>query len=370
EDSTDRRRKDRQLARRREGVRAIADESGPGGAAGPAAQRPHPARAPRPEPSEAAAPRPSARVLRALPDRSPVRRRPAAPRPRPARAPRPEPSQAAAPRPSARVLHAPRPEPSQAAGPAPSACVLHAPDRSPVRRRPRGPAPASCTLPDRSPVRQRPRGPAPASCTLPDRSPVRRRPRGPAPASCTLPDRSPVSRRGQVQGQFSKQLSQFWYSQETALQLAKEAITAAGEGGRIACVSAPSVYQKLRELHREDFSVYIFEYDKRFAIYGEEFIFYDYNNPLDLPEKIAAHSFDIVIADPPYLSEECLRKTSETIKYLTQGKILLCTGAVMQEEAAKLLGVKMCKFIPEHTRTLANEFRCYVNYDSGLDHEI
>lgn len=95
---------------------------------------------------------------------------------------------------------------------------------------------------------------------------------------------------------------------------------------RIACVSAPSVYQKLRELHREDFSIYIFEYDKRFAIYGEEFIFYDYNNPLDLPEKIAAHSFDIVIADPPYLSKECLRKTSETIKYLTQGKILLCTG--------------------------------------------
>ncbi|XP_057563293.1 EEF1A lysine methyltransferase 1 isoform X2 [Hippopotamus amphibius kiboko] len=165
-------------------------------------------------------------------------------------------------------------------------------------------------------------------------------------------------------------LSQFWYSPETALHLAEEAVAAAGEGGRIACVSAPSVYQKLRELHREDFSVYIFEYDHRFAIYGEEFIFYDYNNPVDLPEKIAAHSFDIVIADPPYLSEECLRKTSETIKYLTRGKILLCTGAVMEEEAAKLLGVKMCKFIPKHTRTLGNEFRCYVNYDSGLDREL
>ncbi|XP_023598225.1 EEF1A lysine methyltransferase 1 isoform X3 [Trichechus manatus latirostris] len=122
------------------------------------------------------------------------------------------------------------------------------------------------------------------------------------------------------------QLSQFWYSQETAFRLAEEVIAVAGEGGRIACVSAPSVYQKLRELHREDFSICIFEYDKRFAIYGEEFIFYNYNNPLDLPEKIAAHSFDVVIADPPYLSEECLRKMSETIKYLTQGKILLCTG--------------------------------------------
>nr|XP_034354177.1 EEF1A lysine methyltransferase 1 isoform X2 [Arvicanthis niloticus] len=162
-------------------------------------------------------------------------------------------------------------------------------------------------------------------------------------------------------------LSQFWYSQDTALRLAQEAVDAAGEGGRIACVSAPSVYQKLRELHREDISVYIFEYDRRFAIYGDEFIFYDYNNPLDLPEGIAAHSFDIVVADPPYLSEECLRKTSETIQFLTRGKILLCTGAIMEEQAAQLLGVKMCTFIPEHSRNLANEFRCYTNYDSGLD---
>ncbi|EDM14351.1 similar to RIKEN cDNA 2510005D08 (predicted), isoform CRA_a [Rattus norvegicus] len=144
------------------------------------------------------------------------------------------------------------------------------------------------------------------------------------------------------------QLSQFWYSQDTALRLAQEAINAVGEGGRIACVSAPSVYQKLRELRREDISVYIFEYDRRFAIYGDEFIFYDYNNPLDLPEGVAPHSFDIVVADPPYLSEEC---------------------AIMEEQAAQLLGVKVCKFIPEHSRNLANEFRCYTNYDSGLDCE-
>ncbi|XP_040844293.1 EEF1A lysine methyltransferase 1 isoform X2 [Ochotona curzoniae] len=163
-------------------------------------------------------------------------------------------------------------------------------------------------------------------------------------------------------------LSQFWYSQETALRLAQEAMRAAGDGGRIACVSAPSVFQKLRELQGEGASAcIIFEYDKRFAIYGDEFVFYDYNKPLDLPDRIAAHSFDIVVADPPYLSEECLQKTSETIRFLTRAKVLLCTGAVMEEEAARLLGVRMCKFIPQHTRNLANEFRCYVNYDSGLD---
>lgn len=96
--------------------------------------------------------------------------------------------------------------------------------------------------------------------------------------------------------------------------------------GRIACVSAPSVYQKLKELDSKDISACILEYDQRFSVYGTDYIFYDYNNPLNLPKNITAHSFDIVIADPPYLSEECIRKTSETIKYLTKGKILLCTG--------------------------------------------
>ena len=136
-------------------------------------------------------------------------------------------------------------------------------------------------------------------------------------------------------------------------------------------MSAPSVYQKLRERHRDDVSVCIFQYNHRFAIYGEDFVYYDYRNPVDLPERIATHSFDIVGADTLYLSEECLRKMSETIRLLTRGKILLCTGAVMEEAAAKLLGVKMCKFIPQHTtRTLGNEFRCFVNYDSGLDRDL
>lgn len=63
-------------------------------------------------------------------------------------------------------------------------------------------------------------------------------------------------------------------------------------------------------------------------MYGAEYVFYDYNNPLDLPANLVPHSFDIVVADPPYLSEECLKKTAETIKYLTKGNILLCTGRV------------------------------------------
>ncbi|KAG2456786.1 XPO4 protein, partial [Polypterus senegalus] len=165
-------------------------------------------------------------------------------------------------------------------------------------------------------------------------------------------------------------LSQFWYSDDTAEHLAKEVISAIGRGSKIACISAPSIYQKLKELHHEDVSVVILEYDKRFSVYGEEFIFYDYNSPLSLPDSITPNSFDIVVADPPYLSEECLTKTAQTIKFLTKGRILLCTGAVMEELAEQLLGVKMCEFIPKHNRHLGNEFRCYVNYRSSLNSTV
>ncbi|XP_029935924.1 EEF1A lysine methyltransferase 1 [Myripristis murdjan] len=164
-------------------------------------------------------------------------------------------------------------------------------------------------------------------------------------------------------------MSQFWYSDDTATRLAEEVIHEAGEGGRIACVSAPSVYQKLRQgvVHGSDrVSAVVLEYDRRFATYGHEFIFYDYNEPLSLPEDVAPHSFDIVLADPPYLSEECLSKVAETVKYLSKGKVLLCTGAIMEQHAKALLDVNMCSFLPKHNKNLANEFRCFVNYPSRL----
>ncbi|KAL0963579.1 hypothetical protein UPYG_G00308200 [Umbra pygmaea] len=164
-------------------------------------------------------------------------------------------------------------------------------------------------------------------------------------------------------------MSQFWYNDVTATRLAEEVIQEAGKGGRIACLSAPSVYQKLKQglvKGSGGISAVVLEYDRRFAAYGQEFIFYDYNEPLVLPEDLAPQSFDIVLADPPYLSEECLTKVAQTVKYLAKSKILLCTGAIMEEHAEKLLGLKMCSFIPKHNKNLANEFRCFTNYPSSI----
>lgn len=60
-------------------------------------------------------------------------------------------------------------------------------------------------------------------------------------------------------------------------------------------------------------------------MYGMDFIQYDYKFPLDLPRDMSSQ-FDLVIADPPFLSDECLTKTAVTIKFLTKKHIVLCTG--------------------------------------------
>lgn len=94
---------------------------------------------------------------------------------------------------------------------------------------------------------------------------------------------------------------------------------------RIACVSSPTAFKKICEQKSDNLEVFCLEYDQRFKVFGDHFVFYDYNEPLQLPPEFK-NSFDVVLADPPFLSEECLCKTAVTIRYLTKDKIILCTG--------------------------------------------
>lgn len=93
--------------------------------------------------------------------------------------------------------------------------------------------------------------------------------------------------------------------------------------------------------------------------------------------------YDLVIADPPFLSDECLTKTALTIKFLAKKNYVLCTGifdnffyilikvfnyfyfsgSIMSELAKRLLNVEVCCFVPHHQNNLANEFYCYSNFD-------
>ncbi|XP_045600336.1 EEF1A lysine methyltransferase 1 [Procambarus clarkii] len=158
-------------------------------------------------------------------------------------------------------------------------------------------------------------------------------------------------------------MSQFWYSEETATSLAEECIRAAGCNGSIACVCSPTLYRKLRKMDH-NCSLKLLEYDTRFAVFKEDFILYDFKNPLEVPRDLF-ENFDVIVADPPYLSEDCLTKTAVTVKYLMKpnGKIIVCTGSVMEELAGRLLGVNKCQFQIKHVNSLSNPFWCYANYN-------
>ncbi|XP_060535424.1 EEF1A lysine methyltransferase 1 [Cylas formicarius] len=158
------------------------------------------------------------------------------------------------------------------------------------------------------------------------------------------------------------QLSQFWYDEDTIDKLSTVAVKAAGPNSKIALVSCPSLFRKTEAKAGDNVKVTLFEYDTRFAAYGSSFVFYDYNSPQNIPQE-NKHDYDLVVADPPFLSEECLTKTAVAIKFLTKGKIILCTGTKMAELAQKLLDVRDKSFKPKHKSNLCNDFSCFSNLD-------
>ncbi|XP_061721321.1 EEF1A lysine methyltransferase 1 isoform X1 [Cydia pomonella] len=157
------------------------------------------------------------------------------------------------------------------------------------------------------------------------------------------------------------QLSQFWYDEATVQALVKVVDKTILDGGSVALLSCPTLFVPVKRQLGDRATVTLLEYDRRFEVHAPDFIFYDYNLPDKLPPDI--ERYDLVVADPPFLSEECIEKTSQTIKLLAKDKIVVCTGAVMKENVEKLLDLRMCEFQPRHRNNLANEFACYANFD-------
>ena len=166
-------------------------------------------------------------------------------------------------------------------------------------------------------------------------------------------------------------LSQFWYTEATRQILAKE-IYYATLDDNIAFLSCPSLYHSFTEMYydRRDRS-YLFEFDSRFYDHaGENFLKFDCFNVEAMKASVAKRkfpSFDYVVADPPYLSIECLESMSNCVKFLAgdKGKILYIAGDTVVENVPYYL--PMChplKFLPQNN-TLRNAFFCYVNYDSA-----
>ena len=162
------------------------------------------------------------------------------------------------------------------------------------------------------------------------------------------------------------QLSQFWYSQSTADQLAD--FLASTESNAV-CISAPTAYVALRNKLANGNTgkrCFLLEFDSRFQVFSRDFVKYDYKQPLDNMDALLNTDIDVILADPPFLSEECLEKTCMTIRNLNRdgrAKVMICTGAVMEPVLRRLMpDMQMTSFIPQHQNGLSNEFRCFANF--------
>lgn len=69
------------------------------------------------------------------------------------------------------------------------------------------------------------------------------------------------------------------------------------------------------------------------------------------------------MADPQYISHECLTNMAATIKFLTKNKIVLCTDATVGEKVESLLDLKKTAFIPKHVDYMIDEFGCFTNFE-------
>lgn len=177
------------------------------------------------------------------------------------------------------------------------------------------------------------------------------------------------------------QLSQFWYSDETANILADALLEGADENTVICIVSAPSVYAMIKARNPSTLptqKIYLFEFDRRFALLSgkDHFGFYDYNQPEEFRDDLKG-KVDRLLIDPPFLEPECQQKSSLTAKALLRGdkkaktesgdlqyKLISCTGERMKDNVKRNYpDTRITTFYPEHKNGLSNEFRCYASFE-------
>lgn len=102
----------------------------------------------------------------------------------------------------------------------------------------------------------------------------------------------------------------------------------AGKKLRIGLLSCPSLYDSIKQETPTGTIINLFEFDERFAVF-KDFIHYDYNRASD-PNYLNEfqHNFDILIADPPFLSEECIAKMAQLMQNFAKDdgttKVILC----------------------------------------------
>ncbi|PPQ69233.1 hypothetical protein CVT25_006950 [Psilocybe cyanescens] len=167
------------------------------------------------------------------------------------------------------------------------------------------------------------------------------------------------------------QLSQFWYSESFATNLAKRLHSMCTPSTTIAFLCCPTAFVAFEHMKPLEGSR-LFEYDQRFAVLSpKKFVPYDIDDPDVFPESLK-EKVDIAVVDPPFLNEVTNKKVVQTLRQLLhpKSKLIVVTSTSVEDILEKLyssppLGpLRKTSIDPEHGR-LANDFACWGSWDGA-----
>lgn len=155
-------------------------------------------------------------------------------------------------------------------------------------------------------------------------------------------------------------MNQYWYSTHTIETIAAEVDEL---GGKVAFLSTPSIYFSLPRDSAVRKSSYVFDLDEAFGK-DANFVMYNYNRPEDFPEELR-NSFDVVVIDPPFITQEVWALYSKSAQALLKegGKAILTTISENAPFLREMFGVEPQRFKPSIPH-LVYQYALYTNYPS------
>lgn len=110
---------------------------------------------------------------------------------------------------------------------------------------------------------------------------------------------------------------------------------------------------------------WVFDFD---AVWSKEphYFKYDFNEPTTVPPELH-HTFDCLVIDPPFITQEVWAKYAATAQLLLApgGKVIATTVAENHQLLADLMeGMRPCLFKPSIPH-LIYQYNLFTNYDSA-----
>ena len=155
--------------------------------------------------------------------------------------------------------------------------------------------------------------------------------------------------------------NQYWFSEKT-IQFILSQINSHGKE-RIGLVSTPSIFFSLSKECQD--KSYLFDIDDALISKHKNGRKYDFNwTNYDEHFSDLKGTFDFIVIDPPFITEEAWNKFAAFGKYLANEKCKFLVSSIAEnaENLKKLLGVDMKNFKPSIPH-LVYQYNFFANYD-------